>query len=63
MSIPMTKISYETVRLDTQQSTPLNNTIKEYVPEIIYVRIHNPVAQATLVNNPKVNLTIEYNHA
>jgi hypothetical protein len=27
------------------------------------VRIHNTVADATMVNNPKVNLTIEYNHA
>jgi hypothetical protein len=27
------------------------------------VRVHNTVADATMVNNPKVNLTIEYNHA
>jgi hypothetical protein len=27
------------------------------------VRIHNTVADATLVNNPKVNSTTEYNHA
>jgi hypothetical protein len=64
MSIPMTKISYETVRLDTQQSTLLNNTLKSICPQDhLYVRIHNTVADATRVNNPKVNSTIEYNHA
>ncbi len=27
------------------------------------MRIHNTVADATMVNNPKVDSTIEYNHA
>ncbi len=49
---------------DTQQSTPLNNTLKEICPrDHLYVRIHNTVADATKINNPKVNSTIEYTHA
>ena len=49
---------------DTKQSTPLNNTLKGICPrDHQYVQIHNTVADATMVNNPKVNLTIEYNHA
>ena len=32
-------------------------------PRSSNVRIHNTFADATLVNYPKVNLTIEYNHA
>ncbi len=49
---------------DTQQSTPLDNTSKRICPrDHLYVRIYNTVADATMVNNPKVNLTIEYNHA
>jgi hypothetical protein len=64
MSIPTMKISYAMVRLDTQQSATLNDTLKGICPrDHIYVRIHTTVADATLVNNPKVNSTIEYNHA
>jgi hypothetical protein len=49
---------------DTQQSTPLDNTLKRICPrDHLYVRIHNTVADATMFNNPKVDLTIEYNHA
>ncbi len=51
-------------RTDTQQSTPLDNTPKGICPrDHLYVRIHNTVADATMVNNPKVDSTIEYNHA
>ncbi len=49
---------------DTKQSNPLNDTWKGICPEDHqYVRIHNTVADATMFNKPKVNLTIEYNHA
>ena len=49
--------------MDTQQSTPLNDTLQGTCPrDHLYVRIHNTDAHATLVNNPKVNLTNEYNH-
>ncbi len=51
-------------RTDTQQSTPLDNTLKGICPQDhLYVRIHNTVADATMVNNPKVDSTIEHNHA
>ncbi len=51
-------------RTDTQQSTPLENTLKGICPrDHLYVRIHNTVADATKVNNPKVDSTIEYTHA
>ena len=36
---------------------------RDMFPRSSNVRIHNTVADATLVNNPKVNSTIEYNHA
>ncbi len=51
-------------RADTQQSTPLDNTLKGKCPrDHLYVRIHNTVADATMFNNPKVDSAIEYNHA
>ncbi len=51
-------------RTDTQQSTPLDNTLQGTCPQDhLCVRIHNTVADATMVNNPKVDSTIEYNHA
>ncbi len=51
-------------RADTQQSTPLDNTLKGICPrDHLYVRIQNTVADATMLYNPKVNSTIEYNHA
>jgi hypothetical protein len=49
---------------DTQQSTLLDNTLNGICPrDHLYVRIHNTVADATMFNNPKVDLTIENNHA
>jgi hypothetical protein len=49
---------------DIQQSTPLDNTLKERCPQDpLYVRIHNTIADATMFNNPKVDSTIEYIHA
>jgi hypothetical protein len=49
---------------DTQQSTPLDNTLKGICPQDhLYLRIHNTVADVTMFNNPKVDSTIEYNHA
>ena len=51
-------------RVDTQRSTPLNNTLKGICPQDhLYVKIHNTVADVMMVNNTKVNSTIEYNHA
>jgi hypothetical protein len=51
-------------RADTQQSTPLDNTLKRICPrDHLYVWIHNTVADGTMVNNSIVDLTIEYNHA
>ncbi len=48
----------------TQQSTPLDNTLKGICPQDhLYVRIHNTVADAIKINNPKVDSTIEYTHA
>ena len=47
-------------RVDTQQSTSLNNTLTGICPrDHLHMRIHNTVAGATMVNNPKVNSTIE----
>jgi hypothetical protein len=49
---------------DTQQSTPLDNTLKGICPQDhLYVWIHNTVADATMFNNPKVYSTIQNNHA
>jgi hypothetical protein len=49
---------------NTQQSIPLDNTQRGICPQDhLYARIHNIVAGATMVNNPKVNSTIEYKHA
>ena len=57
-------ISHRDGRTDTQQSTPLDNTLKGICPQDhLYVRIHNTVADATKINNPEVDSTIEYNHA
>ncbi len=51
-------------RVDTQQSTPLNNTLKGICPQDhLYVWIHNTVADAIKINNPKVDSIIEYTHA
>jgi hypothetical protein len=36
---------------------------RDMSPRSSYVRIHNTVADATKINNPKVDSTIEYNHA
>jgi hypothetical protein len=64
MSILLTKIAYETVKLDTQQSTPMNNTLKGICPrDHLYVQIHSTVADVTMVNILKVSLIIEYKHA
>ena len=64
MSILMTKIAYETVKLDTQQSTPMNNTLKGICPrDHLYVQIHSTVADVTMVNILKVSSSIEYKHA
>ncbi len=61
-SIPT--ISHRDGWADTQQSTPLENILIGICPrDHLYVRIHNTVADATEINNPKVDLTIEYNHA
>ncbi len=50
--------------MGTQQSTPLDNTLKGIWPQDhLYVQIHNTVAGVTMFNDPKVDLTIEYNHA
>jgi hypothetical protein len=49
---------------DTQQSTPLDNSLKGICPrDHLYVQIHNTVADAIKVNNPKVGSTIECTHA
>ncbi len=46
-------------RADTQQITPLDNTLTGICPwDHLYVRIYNTVADATIFNNPKVDLTI-----
>ncbi len=51
-------------RTDTQQRLPLDNTLKGICPrDNLYVRIHNTVADATKINNPKLDSTIEYAHA
>ncbi len=51
-------------RTDPQQSTPFDNTLKGICPQDhLYVWIHNTVADATKINNRKVNSTIEYTHA
>jgi hypothetical protein len=42
----------------------LENTLIGICPrDHLYVRIHNTVADATKINNPKVDSTIEYTHA
>jgi hypothetical protein len=51
-------------RLNIQQSNPPKDTLKGIFPrDHLYARIRNTVADATLVNDLKVNLTNEYNHA
>ncbi len=62
MSVP-TK-SHRDSRADTQQSTPLDNTLIGICPQDhLYVQMHNTVADAAMFNNPKVDWTIKYNHA
>ncbi len=47
----------------TEYST-LENTLTGICPrDHLYVRIHNTVAYATKINNPKVDSSIGYNHA
>jgi hypothetical protein len=50
-------------RHPTEYSTVKNTQIGICPRDHLYVRIHNTVADATKINNPKVDSTIENNHA
>jgi hypothetical protein len=62
-SIPTKSHKRWSGRHPTEYSTVENTLIGICPRDHLYVRIHNTVADATMVNNPKVDLTIEYNHA
>ena len=55
MSIPIISHKRQLGKHPTEYST-LNDSLKGICPQDhLYVRIHNTVADATLVNNPTVN--------
>jgi hypothetical protein len=63
MSIPTKSHKRRPGRHPTEYST-LENTLIGICPrDHLHVRIYNTVADATKINNPKVDSTIEYNHA
>ncbi len=61
--IPTKSHKRQSGRHPSEYSTLENTPIGICPWDHLYVRLHNTVTDATKVNNPKVDSTIEYNHA